>query len=231
MNRIYRRKADSTGTMEMDEQPQETEETEEEVDGIGEKVQHIGILLSRIADITHYRAFDDIDFMIGAIGAKEYAGSPNLDVLPSHEDIDRERRQSLKDYIYCLNCWLDGKDVEDAVGEYKANDKLVRNIYVRLGNFDEEKKWLAMNLVKMLEENVASPEDDILEISDEDFITYVYKTVLGRDPDPDDLRLRVMELKRGKERPDMIKDILESKESSRRMLAEIADSIKKSSAI
>ena len=212
----------------MENQNTDTVAAGEETSNLGEKAQQVKALISRMADLTHYRAFDDIDFVIPAVGDKDYQGSPALDVLPSHEDIDREVRERVREYIYCLNSWADGKDVEDVVAEFKADEKLLRNTYAKLGTQDEEKKSLALSLTESLEEKVASPEDIIAEISDEDFIIYVYNTVLSREPDDDDLKLRSMELKRGKSRQDLIRDLLESRESHKRMLSEIAESIRKS---
>jgi len=198
-----------------------------EVSGeMGEKVQQIKALIARNSDLLHYRAFDDIDFIIEAIGKKNYSGSPALDVLPSHDGIDRERREKAKDYIQCLSSWTEGKDVEDAVAEFKASEKLLRSTYAQLGVLDEDKKQLALFLAENLGEKVASPEDAILEVSDEEFINYVYNAILGRGPDDDDFNLRLMELRRGKTRQELITEILESRESSRRMVSEIAKSIK-----
>ncbi len=192
---------------------------------MGDSAQQIGILISRMADLQHYSAFSDIDFIVDAIGRKDYEGSPALDVLPSHEGIDQARREKVKEYTHILTCWTEGKDVEDAVAEFKSDEKLLRQMYVRLGELDEDKKRLAMSLINVLEKQATSPEDAISDISDEDFISYVYKTILDREPDADDLRLRLTQLKRGGTRQELIKDILESRENSRRMLSMIANSI------
>ncbi len=230
MNMIYRRRTASAEGTEASADTQGADTGDQETSNLGEKAQQVRALISRMADLTHYRAFDDIDFLIRAIGEKNYQGSPALDVLPSHEDISRELREKVKEYIYCLSSWADGKDLEDVVAEFKADEKLLRNTYAKLGTRDEEKKTLALSLTKSLEEKVSSPEDVVAEIPDEEFIIYVYNTILGRDPDDDDLKLRSMELKRGRSRQDLIKDILESRESHKRMLSEIAESIRKSSA-
>jgi hypothetical protein len=181
-----------------------------------------------MADLSHYRAFNDIDFIIEAIGKKDYPSSPALDVLPSYDDIDHERREKVKEYIYCLTSWAEAKDVEDAVAEFKASENLLRNVYIHLDELDEEKKWLTLCLTKTLKEKASSPEDVVSEISDEEFIAYVYNTILGRGPDDDDLQLRLAELERGKTREELIRSVLESKESRKRMLTEIAESIKQS---
>jgi hypothetical protein len=240
MNKIYRWKNTSEEKEEPDIQIQEEEEEkedleerdmetmEEELSNISEKTHQIEVLISRVADLSHYRAFSDVDFVIDAIGKKDYEGSPALDVLPSNEEIDNERREKVKEYIYCLNSWAEGKSVEDAASEFKASEKLLRNIYIHLADFDEEKRELALSLSELLNGRVSSPEDVIHDISDEDFIIHVYEKILNRKPDDDDLKLRIMELRRGKTRQELIKDVLESKESSRRVLAEIAKSIESS---
>lgn len=228
MSNVYRWKNIPVESAESDEEIQRINAMEEELGEIGEKVQQVRVLISRMADPSHYRAFNDIDFIIEAIGKKDYSGSPALDVLPSYGDIDHERRGKVKEYIYCLTSWAEGKDVEDAVAESKVSKKLLQDIYIYLGELDEEKKWLALCLTKTLKEKASSPEDVVSEISDEEFITYVYNTILGREPDDDDLQLRLAELERGKTREELIRSVLESKESRKRMLTEIAESIKQS---
>lgn len=243
MNKIYRRRNTMTEDSELDVavQQMEQEDTLEEgsnnfsgevsngvMNGVVEKTQQIKALIARNSDLIHYHAFDDIDFIIEAIGKMDYEGSPALDVLPSHDGIDRERREKVKEYIYCINSWAEGRDMEDAVADFKASEKLLRGMYAQLGTLGEEKKQLAMCLSENLGEKVSSPEDEILEVSDEEFVTCVYNSVLGRNPADDDLKLRLMELRRGKTRQELITEILESKESSRRMLSEITKSIRKS---
>ena len=228
INRIRRWRDIPVERIESDKEIQQIDAIEEELGEIRRQIQQIRILISRLADLSHYLIFEDIDFVIKAIGGKDYPGSPALDVLPSYEDIGRERRESVKEYVYCLTAWAEGKDVEDAVAEFRADEKLLRNIYTNLGKLDEERKWLALCLAKTLKEKAASPEDIVSEISDEEFVIYVYKTVLGREPDEDDLNLKLTELRRGRARQQLIQDILESKESQKRMLAEIAESIKDS---
>jgi len=228
MNKIYRWRNIPTENAGTDRDVQQINTMQEELGDIEEKTQQVKTLMSRMADLSHYRAFNDIDFIIEAIGKKGYTGSPALDVLPSYEDIDHERRDKVKEYIYCLTSWAEGKELEDAVSEFKASENLLRNIYIHLGELDEERKWLALCLTKTLKERVSSPEDVVSEVSNEEFIVYVYNTILGREPDDDDLQLRLAELGRGKTREDLIKSILESKESRKRMLAEVAKSIKQS---
>ena len=228
MNKIYRWRNIPVENAESDEEIQEINAMEEELGEVEEKIQQIRALISRIADLSHHHAFNDIDFVIEAIGKKGYSGSPALDVLPSYDDIDHERKEKVKEYIYCLTSWVEEKDVEDAVAEFKASENMLRNTYIHLGELNEEKKWLALCLTKTLKEKASSPEDVVSEISDEEFIAYVYNTVLGREPDDDDLQLRLAELGRGKTREELIKGILESKESRKRMLVEIAESIKES---
>jgi hypothetical protein len=229
MNKMYRRKNGTVEAVETDAEVQQMDvAVEEEVTGFGEKVQQVKALIPRMADLSHYLAFNDIEFIIEAIGNRDYPGSPALDVLPSYEVINSDRKEKVREYIHCLLCWAEAKDVEDAVAEFKSNEKLLRNTYIQLGELDEDKKSLALMLAKILKDQISSPEDAISEISDEDFIKYVYKTILGREPGEDDLSLRLTQLKRGKPRHEMIKDILESKESSRIMLAKIAESINQS---
>ena len=233
MNRMYRRKtavadveiAGASDEMDVIEEENEEGMVDDLGDDIGEKSQQIKVLISRMAALEHYNALDDIDFVVEAIGKRDYDGSPALDVLPSHDGVGQRRREKVKEYIHCLTCWVEGMDVDDAVAEFKSDEKLLRTIYIHLGEPDEEKTSLALLLIKSLKEKSASPEDSISDISDEEFVGYVYKTILGRNPGDDDLRLRLTQLKRGRTRQEMIKDILESKESSRRMLNMIAESI------
>jgi hypothetical protein len=228
MSKVYRWKNIPTENVESDEEIQQTNAVEEELGEVEEKAQQVGALISRIADLSHYRAFNDIDFIIEAIGDKDYSGSPALDVLPSYDDIDHERREKVEEYIYCLTCWIEGRDVEDAVAESKANGKLLQDIYTYLGEPHEEKKWLALCLTKTLKGKVSSPEDVVSEIPDEEFIVCLYNTILGREPDDDDLQLKLMELRSGKTRQGLIEDVLQSKESRKRVLAEVAKSARRS---
>lgn len=228
MNKMYRRKV-AVADVEIADANEEIQEAdvdeEKDQNEMGEKTQQIKILISRMADLDHYNAIQDIEFITEAIGKKDYAGSPALDVLPSNDGIERERREKVKEYIHCLICWAESMDVEDAIAEFKADEKLLRNIYIHLGELDDEKRILAFELIKSLREKSSSPEDAISDVSDEDFVGYVYETILGREPGSDDLKMRLMQLKRGRTRQEIIRDVLESKESSRRMLAMIAETI------
>ena len=202
------------------------DQAREDVAELGEKAQLIRILIGRIPGLDHYRIFEDIEFLLEAIGKKDYEGSPALDVLPSSDDIERERRERVKEYIYCLKCWAEEKELDDAISEFKVSENLLRNVYLHLGDADLEKKHLALSLMNDLEEKAISPEDVLSEISDEDFIKHVYATILNREPDSDDMTLRLLELKHGRTRQELIKSVLESKESSRKAITEIAVSIR-----
>lgn len=235
MNRMSRRKlavADvdfDIDILEVNDEVNEMDIAEGRPGNTEENAQQVRALISRMADLNHYNAINDVDFIVEAIGTKDYAGSPALDVLPSHEGLDQRRRERIREYIHILSCWAEGKDLEDAVSEFKSDEKLLRRMYLYLGDLDEEKEDLALALVASLKEKSTSPEDVISEISDEEFISYLYRTILDREPDEDDARSRLMQLKRGRTRQELISDILESRESSRRMLTMIAESIGKPS--
>jgi len=231
MNKISRRKlavADVDSDIDIlgaDDEVKEIETAEESPGNMGDYAEQVRALIMRMADLSHYNAINDIDFIVEAIGRKDYAGSPALDVLPSYEGLDRRRRERIREYIHILSCWVEGKDVADAISEFKSDEKLLRSMYLYLGDLDGEKEDLALALIKSLKEKSASPEDIISEISDEEFIGSLYKTILGREPGEDDTRSRLMQLKRGKTRQALIKEILESRESNRRTLTIIAESI------
>jgi len=199
--------------------------SEVELNEFIEKVKQIEVLIDRISDPSHYRFFNDVDFIVDAIGEMDYPGSPAVDVLPSHDDIEIERRDMIKDYLFCLSMWSEGTSLEDALGEFKVNEKILRNIYRLLGALDGDKFDLVQYLIKSLEEKVSSPEDILSQVAEEEFIYHVYKTILGRDPDEDELKLKLMGFKRGKTRQELVREIMESRETNKRMLAEIAASI------
>ena len=69
---------------------------------------------SRIDPLSHYKAFENVEFIAQAIGDLDYPGSPAIDVLWRHGQIDDERREEAKRYIYCITAWLDGKTAEQA---------------------------------------------------------------------------------------------------------------------
>lgn len=226
MNKLYRKKNTTFGVEEAEmNEISDINDIVEDLEEFGEKNQYIEVLVDRIADPNHYRFFGDIDFIIEAIGAMNYPGNPAIDVLPSQDDIDQERRDIIKDYIFGLSSWLKGIELEDALGEFKANEKILRNVYIHLGDLDEDKKHLIQYLIDALSDKVSSPDDVISQITEEEFIFYVYKIILDREPDKDELKLKMMGLKRGQSRQKLIKEVMDSKENSKRMLNEIATSI------
>ena len=71
-------------------------------------VERIRALISRVDPLSHYKAFDNVDFLLDAIGQLDYPRSPAVDVLWRHGQIDDQRRTEAKCYIDALSAWISG---------------------------------------------------------------------------------------------------------------------------
>jgi hypothetical protein len=186
----------------------------------------IRALISRVDPLSHYKAFENLDFLLGAIGDLDYPGSPAVDVLWRHGAIDEERRARAKGYIDAVNAWLAGMDVETAKAEYPENAARIVQIFEALGAMDDAKRWLAMCLRKTLKELAYTPWDFINEYDDAAFVRAVYESILGRPPSPDDLAFRVEELEGGKSREAFLTEIIRADEHRRMHLHDVAVRLK-----
>lgn len=199
---------------------------EDRLDPLPPKVERIRALISRVDPLSHYKAFENVAFLLDAIGALDYPGSPAVDVLWRHGEIDDARRAEARCYVHALDAWLG--DATEAAARQAHPDctAAIEATYAALGEADDNKRWLAMSLKKTLKEHAFLPWDVIAEHDDAAFVRAVYKAVLGRPPSPDDLQFRVEELAGGKTRAAFLEEILSAEEHQRRHLHEVADLLK-----
>lgn len=200
---------------------------EDELDEKPAAAEHIRALISRIDPLSHYKAFENVDFIIEAIGEMDYPGMPAVDVLWRHGDIDDERRAHAKCYVHAIDAWLDGKRSDEAGATHPGCVEHVEKVYTSLGEADGVKRWLAMTLRKTLKERSYTPWDVIDEYDDADFIRAVYLSILGRPPSPDDLKFRVEELESGKTREEFLQEILSAPEHEWGHLARLAGQLQR----
>ena len=191
------------------------------------KVERIRALISRIDPLSHYKAFDNLDFLMTAIGKLDYPRYPAIDVLSRHGQLDNERLTQVQRYVYCLEAWLAGKSLAEAAAERKDCPKLIEKTYTELGDRTDEKRWLVMAMVKTLKEHAYSPWHFIAEAEDADFVRAVYFANLKRPPSPDDLKFRVEGLRGGKTRHSFFLEVFGSAEHQRRKLGQVAGIIKR----
>ena len=196
------------------------------LDGLPPLVERIRALISRVDPLSHYKAFENLDFLLDAIGDLDYPGSPAVDVLWRHGAIDETRRARAKGLIDAVNAWLAGMDLATAKAEQPENAARVAQVYDALGEMDDYKRWLAMCLRKTLKELAYTPWDFIDEYDDAAFVRAVYTSVLGRPPSPDDLAFRVEELEGGKTRQAFLNEIIRADEHRRTHLHEVAARLK-----
>ena len=199
---------------------------EDEMGGLTPLVERIRALISRIDQLSHYKAFDNIDFILNAVGKLDYPRIPAVDVLWRFGQIDDQRRDEAKSYITALNTWLTGLSIEEARASQPDNIALLDKIYNTLGNMDESKRWLAMCLSKTLKEHAYAPWDFIDESDDVTFINAVYESILHRHPSPDDLQFRLEELQNGTDREAFFQQIFEAGEHKTSHLHGLASIIK-----
>jgi hypothetical protein len=185
------------------------------------EVERVRALISRFDSVAHYRAFDNLAFLLDAVGSKTYPGSPAVDVLAREWEIDDDRRDRIKGYARAIGEWIEGRSLDKAIDALPKCEEQCREAYEALGVRDEQKLWLAASLAKTLKAHVSTPEDGIDEFADGEFVCGVYEVVLGRPPSPDDLSFRLAELKAGKTRTAFVKEISESNECQSRLTQEV----------
>jgi len=200
---------------------------EDQLGALPPHIERVRALISRIDPLSHYRAFENVEFVLNAIGALDYPGSPAVDVLSRHGQIDDARREVAKQYIACIRAWLDGKGLKEAKAENGIGAELAGKVYSALGERDDHKRWLAMSLVKTLKEYAYMPWDFISEYGDEEFVRAVYGSVLGRAPSSDDLKFRVEELRDGRSREDLFREVFDAREHRMGHLHRVAELLKR----
>jgi hypothetical protein len=225
-NRIRRWRNVICPESEPDEEIRTIQALEDEIGELGANAERIRALISRIDPLSHYRAFDNVDFLLAAVGDLDYPGNPAIDVLWRHGDIDDERRARAKAYIAALSAWLDRVDLDAAKAAHPEHEDVLEMTYQKLGEINDEKRWLAMSLRKTLKEHTYTPWDVIQEYDDADFVVAVYLSILHRPPSPDDLEFRVEELAQGKTREAFFEEILGAPEHQGGHLHRVADELK-----
>ena len=178
-------------------------------------VLHIRALISRFDSLTHYRAFDNLDLLVHAIGEGTYPGRPAVDVLTRAWEMDDQRRGRAKTYVQTLQVWSEGKPVEEAQ-QVAGDSELCAELYGILGPFEEYKAWLAASLAHTLKAFAYEAQDLLDEAAEADFVCGVYRAALDRDPSHDDLQNRLAELAGGKSRDHFIREVFDSAESRQR---------------
>lgn len=178
-------------------------------------VRHIRALISRFDSLIHYRAFDNLDLIVRAIGEGTYPGRPAVDVLTRAWEMDDQRRGRAKTYVQTLQAWSEGKSAEEAqqvVGDAESCAEL----YATLGSVEEHKAWLAASLAHTLKAFAYEAQDLLDEAAEADFVRGVYRAALDRDPSHDDLQNRLTELAGGKSRDHFVREVFDSAESRQR---------------
>ncbi len=190
-------------------------------------VDRIRALISRVDPLSHYKAFDNVDFLLDAIGQLDYPRSPAVDVLWRHGQIDDQRRAEAKCYIDALSAWISGVPLDKVKSQQTGNNAILDKVYTALGETDDYKRWLAMTLRKTLKEHTYTSWDFIAECDDTTFVLAVYEGILHRQPSPDDLKFRLEELANGKDRKDFFQEIFDAGEHQNSHMSAIAEKVKR----
>ena len=187
-------------------------------------VRHIRALISRFDSLTHYRAFDNLDLLVRAIGEGTYPGRPAVDVLTRVWEMDDQRRGRAKTYVQTLQVWSEGKPVEEAQ-QVAGDPELCAELYGILDPFEEYKAWLSASLAHTLKAFAYEAQDLLDEAAEADFVRGVYRAALDRDPSHDDLQNRLAELAGGKSRDHFIREIFDSAESRERQQWQVLEKL------
>ena len=188
-------------------------------------MRHIRALISRFDSLTHYRAFDNLDLLVRAIGEGTYPGRPAVDVLTRDWEMDDQRRSRAKTYVQTLQAWSEGKAVEEAQ-QGAGDSELCAELYGILGPLEEHKAWLAASLAHTLKAFAYEAQDLLDETDAADFVRGVYRAALGRDPSHDDLQNRLTELAGGKSRDHFVREVFDSAESRQRQQWQVLEKLK-----
>lgn len=211
---------------EPDAEMRKIDDLETELGDLPPLVERIRALISRVDPLSHYKAFENLDFLLQAIGELDYPGSPAVDVLWRHGAIDDARRVRAKQLIDALGAWLDGVELVMAQEAMPDSAGQLADVYAALGDSTDEKRWLAMCLRKTLKEHAYTPWDFINEADDAAFVRAVYMSILGRPPSPDDLTFRLEELAAGKTREAFFVEIMGADEHRQGHLHAVAAHVK-----
>ncbi len=195
-----------------DAEVREIDELEDAIAPLAPRAENIRGLIARIDSVCHYKAFENIAFIMKAIGEGDYPECPAVDVLWRCGDIGEERRDHARRYIHSIRAWLDGRDLEKAAGERPDCAEILQTAYELLGEMDEGKRWLVMCLLKTLKEHAWTPWDFIAAYGDEQFVRALHESVLRRQPSPGELTSGIEELRQGKAREQMVAEVIDCAE-------------------
>ena len=209
---------------EPDEAMQRIDDQVAPLEELPDAVRHIRSLISRFDSLTHYRAFDNLDLLVRAIGEGTYVGRPAVDVLTRAWEMDDQRRGQAKTFVQTLQAWSEGKSVEEAQ-QVAGDSELCAELYATLGSFEEHKAWLAASLAHTLKAFAYEAQDLLGEAAEADFVRGVYRAALDRDPSHDDLQNRLAELAGGKSRDHFIREVFDSAESRQRQQWQVLDKL------
>jgi hypothetical protein len=185
-----------------------------------EEARHVRALISRFDSIAHYRALDNLELIVRAIGSGTYPRYPAVDVLVRRWEVDEERRSAFAGWSRALLAWSRGERVPTALplaGGPTRVDEL-------LGPRTPEKAWLAASLAKTLKAFAFTASDRVAALPEEVFVRAAYRAALGREPSADDLSFRLGELAAGKPRQALLAEIDGSTEARERLLEQVLES-------
>jgi len=172
-------------------------------------------LITRYDGVNHYKSEENFEFILNAIAEGTYPGYPAVDVLTRAWQIDLNRRNRVKEWIFALDQWTHGIPATLMVSGKEVS------VSSLLGKRTAEKLWLVQSFSWTLRSFVESAKDRVESLTAEVFVRSLYLAALGREPSPDDLLYRIEELGSGKDRASLIAEVYSSEEADARRLAEI----------
>ncbi len=182
-------------------------------------VHHVRALISRFDAVSHYKAEDNMELLVRAIGEETYSGYPAVDVLTRSWQVEEERRRHFADWAKGLSDWAEGGSTDQKL---VLNGRTISLGQV-LGKSTPEKAWLAASLSKTLRAFVETPAERVDRLESETFVRAVYRSALGRNPSGDDLAFRLRELETGKSRDELIAEVYSSEEAESRRMYQILE--------
>lgn len=191
---------------------------------IPEEVNRVRALISRVDPLCYCHVFHNVDFIMNAIGALTYPGSPGIDVLERcmlrGGQLPSDVKERANEYIYPLEAWLKGRPCEEAVEERPQYAKLIRRTYSTLGDRSPYREWLAASLIKTLKEHAYTPIDWLSQFPYEEVISQLYKVVLGRAPTREEAGLGPQSPEKEESPTSILRSLTDSEEYTARNLLE-----------
>lgn len=208
----------------MDREIHEINKIEKSLGEIPNEINRIRALITRVDPLCYCHIFDNVNFVINAVGLLTYPGSPSIDVLERcilrGGQLPSDIKERVNEYIFSLDSWLRGKLRGEALEDKPQYNKLIERIYSTLGEKSPYKEWLVASLVKTLKEHAYTPIDWLSQFSNEEVINEVYKIALNRAPTKEEAESTSQELEEGKSPMMILYDIINSKEYMAKNLPE-----------